>query len=466
MPGTFFGINTALRGLEAQQTGLNVTGHNIANASTQGYSRQEVDLQASDPIDLPGNAAGQLGSGVDVADVKRAHDSFIQQQIIYQNGSQSSQQSLSDTLAQVSDVYNAPSAQGFGSLLSSYFTAWQGLANNPSDTPSRSVVIAQGTALATGFNAASSALTALQTNEDGKIAPLVTQVNTIAQSIATLNGQITAVSATGQSPNDLQDKRDALVNQLSQIVGIQYNETPQGAANISLRGGGSLVQGVTSFALSTVADASRPNATDILDQNGRPVTVSDGQLGGAITARDKTIQGQLDSLNTLASNVMSAVNAFHTANYDANGKPGEVFFTGTSAASMSVNAAVAADPAKVAAATSLSASGGPNPEDGSGALGTAQLQEKPATGQAATVQAQYAGTISALGVAAQQANVNADTGGLVLQHLQAQQSSVSGVSLNEEASNLLQYQQAYAASARVISMMDQTISDMIQQLGR
>ncbi len=466
MPGTFFGINTALRGLEAQQTGLNVTGHNIANASTQGYSRQEVDLQASDPIDLPGNAAGQLGSGVDVADVKRAHDSFIQQQIIYQNGSQSSQQSLSDTLAQVSDVYNAPSAQGFGSLLSSYFTAWQGLANNPSDTPSRSVVIAQGTALATGFNAASSALTALQTNEDGKIAPLVTQVNTIAQSIATLNGQITAVSATGQSPNDLQDKRDALVNQLSQIVGIQYNETPQGAANISLRGGGSLVQGVTSFALSTAADASRPNATDILDQNGRPVTVSDGQLGGAITARDKTIQGQLDSLNTLASNVMSAVNAFHTANYDANGKPGEVFFTGTSAASMSVNAAVAADPAKVAAATSLSASGGPNPEDGSGALGTAQLQEKPATGQAATVQAQYAGTISALGVAAQQANVNADTGGLVLQHLQAQQSSVSGVSLNEEASNLLQYQQAYAASARVISMMDQTISDMIQQLGR
>lgn len=465
MPGTFFGINTALRGLEAQQTGLNVTGHNIANASTQGYSRQEVDLQASDPIDLPGNAAGQLGSGVDVADVKRAHDSFIQQQIIYQNGSQSSQQSLSDTLAQVSDVYNAPSAQGFGSLLSSYFTAWQGLANNPSDTPSRSVVIAQGTALATGFNAASSALTALQTNEDGKIAPLVTQVNTIAQSIATLNGQITAVSATGQSPNDLQDKRDALVNQLSQIVGIQYNETPQGAANISLRGGGSLVQGVTSFALSTAADASRPNVTDILDQNGRPVTVSDGQLGGAITARDKTIQGQLDSLNTLASNVMSAVNAFHIANYDANGKPGEVFFTGTSAASMSVNPDVAADPAKVAAAGSAP-TGKPSPEDGSGALSIAQLQEKPATGQAATVQAQYAGTISALGVAAQQANVNADTGGLVLQHLQAQQSSVSGVSLNEEASNLLQYQQAYAASARVISMMDQTISDMIQQLGR
>ena len=466
MPSTFFGINTALRGLEAQQTGLNVTGHNIANASTQGYSRQEVDLQTSDPIDLPGNAAGQLGSGVTVADVKRAHDSFIQQQIIYQNGSQASQQSLSDTLAQVSDVYNAPSSQGFGSLLSGYFTAWQGLANNPSDTPSRSAVIAQGTALASGFNAAASALTALQTNEDGKVAPLVTQVNTIAQSIAALNGQITAVSATGQSPNDLQDKRDALVNQLSQIVGIQYNETPQGAANISLRGGGSLVQGVTSFALSTAADASRPNVTDILDQNGRPLTISDGQLGGAITARDTTIQGQLDSLNTLAANVMSAVNAFHTTNYDANGKPGEAFFTGTNAASMSVNPTVAADPAKVAAATSLSASGGSNPEDGSGALSIAQLQEKPAAGQAATVQAQYAGTISALGVAAQQANVNADTGGLVLQHLQAQQSSVSGVSLNEEASNLLQYQQAYAASARVISMMDQTISDMIQQLGR
>lgn len=479
MTATFLGLNTALRGLEVQQAAIDVTGHNIANASTPGYSRQSVEVGTTDPISdttLATAQGGQLGTGATVEAIQRAHDGFVQQQIIYQNGAQGQQQTVSDTLGQIADVYNEPSDQGFGTLLSSYFTAWQGLANNPSDNASRATVVARGAALAAGFNSAASSLQALQGNQDKQVGQLVGQVNSITSNIAALNNQIAQVVATGQNANDLADKRDTLVNQLSQIVGITYTETPQGAANISLADGPALVQGTSSFNLGTAPDAAHPQFSAVTDANGQPVTVSGGQLGGAITARDVTIQGQLDSLNTLASNVANAVNTLHQANYDANGQPGVPFFSvtaGQEASSLAVNTAITGDPStgtppdysKVAAAGSAPSSGGTNPEDGNGATAIAQLQEQPAAGQTTTVQAQYQGIISALGTAAQQAQTNVQTGSLVLQHLQAQQSSVSGVSLNEEASNLIQYQNAYEAAARVISTMDQTISDMIQQLG-
>src|SRR5579875_2498351 len=140
MTATFLGLNTALRGLEVQQAAIDVTGHNIANASTPGYSRQSVEVGTTDPISdttLATAQGGQLGTGATVEAIQRAHDGFVQQQIIYQNGAQGQQQTVSDTLGQIADVYNEPSDQGFGTLLSSYFTAWQGLANNPSDNASR-----------------------------------------------------------------------------------------------------------------------------------------------------------------------------------------------------------------------------------------------------------------------------------------------------------------------------------------
>lgn len=479
MPGTFFGINTALRGLEAQQGAMDVTSHNIANASTPGYSRQSVDMQTTDPWYDPSMqpaGVGQFGTGVTITAITRAHDSFTQQQIVYQNQAQQQQQTLSDTLNSVSQIYNDPTAQGFSTLLSNYFTAWQQLANNPSDNPSRAVVASQGAALANGFNAAAGSLASLQQNQDHQVGAYVQQINTISGQIAGLNQQIVAVLGTGQQPNDLKDQRDTLLNQLSQLANVQYTVSSNGSMNVALVGAGALVQGVSSFQLATIPDsqassqvAAQPGFSDVVFQGQtKPLQLSGGQLGGALTMRDQTLQGQLNQLNSLAKNVVTAVNGFQMAGYGSNGATGIPFFApgGTTAATMAVNPAIQSNLANIAAASSVDpVTGLPAPGDGTVAQQVSQLQETPPAGGTVTLQQQYEGIISALGVAAHQAQTNVQTGQLVLQHLNAQESSVSAVSINEESSNLIQFQNAYQAAARVISIFNQTISDMITQLG-
>ncbi|HZS90611.1 MAG TPA: flagellar hook-associated protein FlgK [Chloroflexota bacterium] len=458
------GINSLLRGLEAQQAGMDVVSHNIANASTPGYSRQSVDLQASDPLTyatVVSAGAGQMGTGVTVAAIQRSHDDLIQQQMAYQNQSQAQQQMLSDTLGQVIQVYNEPTNQGFSNTLSAFFTAWQQLSGNPADGPTRAVVAERGTALADSFNTAAASLQTIQQNLDTHVRQYVSQINGITQRIAGLNQQITSVVASGQQANDLADQRDTLLNQLSQLADIQYTITPEGAANVALVGAGSLVQGNSSFNLATIPDATQPQFVNVVfDGQKAPLSLQGGQLGGALTARDVTMADQLSALNSLAKDVVDAVNHFQSTGYGSNGATGISFFTGSTAATMAVDPRISADLANIAA------SAAPNsPGDGSQALLIAQLQENPAPGSTLTLQAQYQDIIGQLGVDAQQAQSNVQTGELVLQNLSAQQSSVSSVSLNEEASNLMQYQRAYEAAAHAITIMNQTIGDMIQQLG-
>ena len=473
MTGMFTGINTALRGLEVQQTAMNVTAHNIANVSTPGYSRQDVDIQTTDPISDPTllpAGAGQMGTGATVEQIRRSHDDFVQQQTLYQNGVLSQRTSDSNTLNAVSSLFNEPGPQGFSTQLSAFFTSWQTLASNPSDMPTRAAVVASGQALAAGFNTIGSSLHELQVNEDGKVVPLVQEMNTITSQLATINGQINAVSSLGEQPNDLLDKRDNLLNRLSQIADVNVYIQPSGVANVVLQGAGGIVQGTSSFALTTLPDPARPGMTGIALASAptRPITPQGGELGGALTARDSLIQSRITSLNQLATNVMGALNTMQANGKDMAGNAGIPFFvdaasgstSSTTALSITVNPALVADPSKLAAASIAGA-----PGDGSNAQAIAGLQSTPATGQTTTLQAQYNTMISTLGVDTKKAQDDVQANTLVLQNLSAQQATVSGVSTDEEASKLIEYQNAYAAAARVISIFDQTISDMIKQLG-
>ena len=460
MSETFLGITSALRGLEAQQSAMNTTSHNIANANTPGYSRQIATMSTTDPL-LQVGVAGELGTGVQIESISRAHDSFVQQQVVYQNGVNAQQQTQSDTLSQISQVFNDPSAQGFSTTLSNFLTSWQQLANNPSDQPTRAAVVSQGEALAGAFTGASSALQQMQKEQDSQVGTLVTQANTYITQIGNLNSQISAVTALNQNPNDLLDKRDALVGQLSTLLPITEVQQSNGTDSIALNGAGALVQGTATYTLGTTPDPANNGFTAVtFSGSTTPLTITGGQIGGAITARDSTIGSRITALNTLANSVSTAVNGFQTAGYGSNGLTGVPFFNGSSAATMSVNPLLQLDPSYVAASSA------PNqPDNNSVALQISQLQDTPPPGGTVTLQAQYNTIISKLGVDGQQATNNAQTNTLVLQQLNAQQSSISGVSLNDEAANLIQYQSAYSAAARVISIMNQTISDMITQLG-
>lgn len=459
MTPTFLGINTALSGLEAQQLAMDVTGHNIANASTPGYSRQQVGMATTDPLLMTG-VAGELGTGVTVGSITRAHSDFVQQQITYQNGQQSQQQAMSDALSQVSQLFNDPSDHGFSSLLSAFFTSWQQLANNPADASMRAAVVSSGANLASGFNSLSTSLQQMQQQQDQQVGGLVQQVNTLVGQIATVNQQIIGVAAQQQTPNDLEDKRDTLVNQLSSLIDVSTTTAPNGTITISLQGGGALVQGISSFSLATIADPRHPGFSAVTFAGQQtPVAISGGQLGGVLAVRDSVLGGQLSALDTLAGNVIGAVNNIQSAGYGSNGATGIAFFTGTTSGTIAVNPTLVADPSNVAASAVAN-----EPGDGSNALKMAQLQETPPAGGTVTLQQQYSMMVSQLGANAQQAQSNVQTGSLVLQQLGAQQASVSSVSLNEEAANLIQYQTAYEAAGRVISIMSQSINDLIAQM--
>jgi flagellar hook-associated protein 1 FlgK len=374
MTATFSGINIALRGIEAEQIAMNVTSQNTANASTPGYSRQLVDMQTTDPISDPtlqSVGPGQMGTGVKVASITRAHDSFVQQQIIFQNGQQSQLQTQSDTLTNVSQIFNEPNTTtGFGTLLSSYFTAWQGLANNPTDPSEQAVVAQSGQNLANGFNTAAASLRTMQQQDDAQVGTFVTQINTLTTQIAGLNKQIAGVIAIGQQPNDLKDKQDNLVNQLSQIVGIQASYQANGTVNVALTGSGTLVQGVNSYQLGTTADATQPQFTAVtLAGQAGQITVAGGTLGGTIAARDQAVGGQLTALNNLAANIASGVNGLQSTGYGSNGSTGINFFSGTTAASLAVDPRILADTGNIASSSA------PNePGDGSMATKISQLQ--------------------------------------------------------------------------------------------
>jgi len=488
MSSSFFGITAGLLGLEAQQTAIDVTSHNVANANTAGYSRQIVQMVTTAPISAPGQGmagAGQIGTGVVVGSIQRAHDDFVQSQVLYQNSQQSQEQGTSDMLTNISQVFNEPTSQGFGTLMSNFFSAWQSLANNPSDGSAQATVAAQGAALTNGFQQANASLMQQQTNENQLVNDSVSQINNIVQQVANLNRQITAVTAVGQSPNDLEDSRDNLVSQLSNLVGIQNTTLADGSDNITLAGGGALVQGVSSFQLQVVnSDPNNPNGPTFpmvaLAQDPSAVLpVTGGTLGGAIYDRDTTIQSRINSLNTLASNVVSAVNAIQHSGFTSSGQPGISFFVpddgSATAGSISVNPLIngdsttnpptVGDPSLIATAASAG-----TPADGSIATKVADLAENVGLDnngnpQATTLPTEYASIISQLGVDGQQAQANVQSGELILQQLNSQQSTISGVSLNEEASNLIQYQNAYSAAARVISIIDSTVADMINQLG-
>ena len=460
MSETFLGITSALRGMEAQQSAMDTTSHNIANANTPGYSRQIATMSVTDPL-LQVGVAGELGTGVQVESISRAHDSFVQQQVVYQNGVNAQQQTLSDTLNQIGQVFNDPTDQGFSSTLSGFLTSWQQLANNPSDPATRAVVVSSGAALAGSFNQASSALLQMQKEQDAQIGTLTTQANTYITQIGSLNSQIAAVTAFNQQPNDLLDKRDALVGQLSQLLPITEVQQSNGMDSIALNGAGALVQGAATYTLATMPDPSDATKTVVTFSGSQtPLTITAGQIGGAIYARDTAIGSRITALDSLANSVSTAINGFQTAGYGSNGLAGVPFFNGSTAATIAVNPLLQQDPSYVVAASA------PNqPNNNSVALQISQLQDNPPPGGTITLQAQYNSMISQLGVDGQQATNNVQTNTLVLQQLNAQQSSVSAVSLNEEAANLIQYQNAYQASARVISMMNQTITDMINQLG-
>ena len=557
----FSGLRLALSALQAQQRSVDVAAQNVANANTTGYSRQTVNL-----VNVGAPAVPALwskftgdGQGVKVDSVTRFRDQFMEIQAALQHGSMASLDQASSTMNSIQQLFNEPSDSGIQKQLSDFWAGFDDVANNPADSAARTQLLERADTLAASFNSISQNLTQQKVNTTSELGATVASINSMAQSIATLNKAIKANTISGLPVNDLEDQRDLLANKLSEASGASLRAGPYNQVNVMLSGT-ALVQEDAASALTV--DTSGPGAVVRWANNNSQAAITSGKVGGELDAINGTIPSYLAKLDNVATTLRDQVNQLHgtisgslavgsqdqtaagnlqfdisldngasatvtvagadwsgaggaaalqgalqtaidaavgpgnaTATVSGgNGSPltiglaptathqlqiqatgaatgfatllgdtavgsdgigGRQFFTGTDAATLSVSAAIENNPGTIAAGT---AAGGPL--DASNALNLAELATS-ATGADAV----YRQAIVQLGVDTQTASSRDQIQQSATQSLDNARAQNSGVSIDEEMTNLVEFQHGYDAAARLMSTIDSMLDTLINHTG-
>jgi flagellar hook-associated protein 1 FlgK len=465
MSGLNVALETAKRALFSQQTAVNVTGHNIANVNTPGYSRQRADLVSGQSLKVPG---GRVGTGVEVNTIERIYDRFLSGQISTQVQNKGKAAAEQQVLDQVQAVFNETGGIGLNDALSEFWNAWQSLATNPTGAAERSGVISATTTLAQRFRDTDNRLDTLQTDINHLVSGDVDRVNLLTKKIAGMNVAIQQTEIGGQQPaNDLRDQQQILLDELAELVPVQIFQQGDGQLGVQLPGGKPLVNGTAVWELTTSPAAGGITKVQWRDQSGAPTDItnqlSQGKLGGLIRARDTLLVGYRQQLDTLAAGLIEAVNGIHTGGVDLNGADGLELFKGTSAGDIVINPLIQQDPNKLAAAKRES-DGTYAAGDNRNALAIAALQTTPPTGSTRTLDESYGQLISQIGTDAQRAEQDVAYQGAILEQLNNRRDAISGVSIDEEMTNLIKFQQAYSAAARLITRVDDMMRMVIEMV--
>ena len=527
--------------LLAYQRALSVTGQNIANAGNEDYSRQRVELEVRNPQFA---GVGWIGQGVDVSNISRNADQFVQRQLM-DNTAGAARQEVFYQYAQRADNLLADADAGLSPALQSFFAAVEDVANDPTSTASRQVLLSEAQGLSDRFASLQGRMEEQRQVLEGQIGAAVNDINGLAEGIAGLNRQI--VEGIGQGggkpPNDLLDQRDALLQRLAGLVSVQTLEQDDGSLNVLVGSGQSLVVGSEAATLSAQAMGDDPARSDIaMVSSGTAVRITDlvtgGELGGLLDARRELLDPAQDALGRTAVALAMSFNELHAQGVDLDGAAGGEFFSvpeaqvlpargntaaggpavsfvdaaaldtgeyrlsfdglewslGRSGSSVVLASAppggtlaaegleidlagisgaadgdnfllrpmrVAAgeigvaldDPRGFAAALPPETAGASVVGDNRNALELAALgQQRLLDGGNTSISGSYNDLVAEVGVKTRQAELAADSQARLLEQSRAQRESVSGVNLDEEAANLLRYQQAYQASAQVIAV--------------
>ncbi|GJL78858.1 MAG: flagellar hook-associated protein 1 [Nitrospinaceae bacterium] len=551
-------LNTAKLGLLSQQLAIEVTGNNIANVETDGYSRQDVILESNTPRSV---AQGQLGTGVRVSGIERVFDQFLFQQILSEGDPTGDFKVRKDVFEQLEVLFNENQGRSLNSELSGFFGALQDLSSNPNGLPERAEVINRAQSVAAVFNTLGEGLFQIQRNIDAIIADEVAGINTLADEIGKLNKAIFANEPGEFSANDLRDQRDRLVTQLSEKIDITYVNESDGQISLTLKDGTPLVLKDVTFDLSTGLNGNNKSFLDVFISNGAGGTtnvtsaIQGGGLKGYLDMRDTEVAAIQGKLNRLAAGFVQEFNRVHQGGFGLDGSTGVNFFTpldptvftnvqntgsalvsvqnaspttvsvddyeitftgansfslnnlttgassgtftftpgstfnlaggfavnitGTAAVgdrfkfSVSENAAKFVEVSNAVVSNSQKiAAGNSTAGDGSNAGDLADLQSD-LTFNSVTLQSGsgaftfdefYNALVSAIGIqsASAQAGVRQQEG--VLLQLNNRRQSISGVSIDEELINLIQFQQAFNASARMISLVEELFDTLINRI--
>ncbi|KQX69530.1 flagellar hook-associated protein FlgK [Angustibacter sp. Root456] len=465
MSSTFSGLSTALNALMAQRAGLTVTGQNIANANTAGYSRQRAELAAlGTPSQVGFNASAlidRVGSGVTVDSLRRLADVFVDARQRDAHANASYTQAQATAFSQIENILGEPSDTGLSKDLAAFWSSWQDLANAPDSIPARQAVMSNATSVAGTLRRGRDALDAAYTDTRSHLDTLATEVNTTAQGVAALNDKIRIAGASGDPANELIDQRDQMVLRLSELVGARSTANDDGTVSLSVSGV-TIVSSTKAYALQvadgTSIDSLSSAPLKLTWTNGAAATLTSGELGGLVDSLRSTYPDAAAGYDQVASTLGSTVNAIHATGQDLDGDssaPG-AFFTGTTASTLAV---AFTDPRKVRAAVA-------NPS------GTPSLDSSIADqiGQLATsttgADARWSAFVAATGVASASAQNQVTVHAAISQNADGARQSVSGVSLDEEMSNMLMYQRAYEGAGRMMTAIDQMLDTLINRTGQ
>ena len=452
-------LNIANEGLTADQAALSATANNVANQNTPGYTREVTNFATQDTYSLNGH---QVADGVSASAPTSIRDRVLEQRVQQQTQTASASSTLENALNGVQSIFglsassSSTSITQLGTDTNAFFTSLTALANDPSDAATRQQVLGAAGTLATAFNASSSQLSQVTTSLNNEAVSIVGQVNQLLGSIASLNQQI-ATTPGNTDAGVLEDQRQAAIAQLSQYIGLDQIATSQNGIELTTSNAGLLVSGNLSYPLqasivgSTLQVTAGPNNLNV------STGLTGGTLGGTLEAIDTSLPPIQAHLDTLAYSIATAVNTQNEAGVDANGNAGVALFTiGTTSTGAAGTIAVSTtDPNLVAAAGIGEGSSGNTNASALAALGTANI----VGGETAT--SYLASTLSGIGTAASNATSDSTLQSATLTQLTTQRDSLSGVSLDQEANNLTEYQRSYEAASQLFSIIDTLFASVL-----
>ncbi|GJG86558.1 flagellar hook-associated protein FlgK [Gemmatimonadetes bacterium T265] len=501
-------LGTARSALTAQQVVISTVGNNIANAQTPGYSRQTVDLAASTPIEF---TYGAVGSGVTVAGITRSRDQLLDTSVRQETGSESAATESQSLLSSVQDVLGEPSDTGLASAMDAFWSGWSDLAAQPASGAAKAVVVQRGAAAATMLNQFDSRLADLRTQTTTALDNSLAGANTLAKQIADLNGRIVSSEAGGQQANDLRDARDNAVDDLAKLGAVRTFTKADGSMQVTF-GSYTLVDGIDARQLQRTTDANGKVALAFADQPNHALAPSGGSTQAMADFLNGGAQSVQDQLDALANTLAAAVNQVVAQGHDASGASAGPFFVskldstftptadpfatppsaGTvTARTISVNTSLVADATALPTSSSVqqpsnndlalalaglrtastSSVGGvtvsftvPDRSRPATATGGTTTPARAASTGATTFADFYNATVTGLGVQVKAATDDAQVHTTLAGQARTRRQSVDGVNTDEELTNLMQAQQAYAAAAKIVSTVDDMMKTLVEMV--